>query len=112
VSARDPASEVILTSALPTVILNSPAVSDPIRGGVNPAFGTGRDIAGVILFVIGLFWEAVGDVQKVRICSAFGYTVRVKEKQGLGLITVHVQIFKATQGPILHQGTLEVLEVS
>lgn len=51
------------------MILNSPAVSDPARGGVNPAFGTGRDIAGIVLFVIGLFWEALGDIQKVSSCS-------------------------------------------
>ena len=53
--------------ALPTVILNSPAVSDLSRGGNNPSFGTGRDIAGIILFAIGLFWEAVSDVQKVSL---------------------------------------------
>lgn len=51
--------------ALPTVILNSPAVSDLSRGGANPSFGTGRDIAGIILFVIGFFWESVSDIQKV-----------------------------------------------
>lgn len=53
--------------ALPTVILNSPAVSDLSRGGNNPSFGTGRDIAGIVLFAIGLFWEAVSDIQKVSI---------------------------------------------
>ena len=42
-----------------------PAVSDLARGGNNPKFGTGEDIAGIVLFAIGLFWEAVGDVQKV-----------------------------------------------
>lgn len=51
--------------SLPVVILNSPSVSDPAKGGDNPKFGTGEDIAGIILFAIGLFWEAVGDVQKV-----------------------------------------------
>ena len=55
-----------LRPALPVVILNSPAVSDPRRGGSNPSFGTGRDIAGIILFAIGLYWEAAGDIQKVR----------------------------------------------
>jgi hypothetical protein len=39
-------------------------VSDLSRGGNNPSFGTGRDIAGIVLFAIGLFWEAVGDIQK------------------------------------------------
>ncbi|EIW68746.1 hypothetical protein TREMEDRAFT_31874 [Tremella mesenterica DSM 1558] len=54
----------VWTVSLPTVILNSPAVSDLNRGGGNPSFGTGRDIAGIILFAIGLSWEALGDIQK------------------------------------------------
>lgn len=63
---RGPTSEQFAhLTALPTVILNSPAVSDPALGGANPRFGTGTDIAGIILFAIGLFWEAVGDIQKV-----------------------------------------------
>ncbi|WRT64993.1 uncharacterized protein IL334_001934 [Kwoniella shivajii] len=49
--------------SLPVVILNSPAVSSPYRSG-NPSFGKATDIIGIILFAIGLFWEAVGDVQK------------------------------------------------
>ena len=53
--------------ALPTVILNSPAVSDLSRGGNNPSFGTAEDIAGIVLFAIGLFWEAVSDIQKVSL---------------------------------------------
>jgi hypothetical protein len=52
-------------SALPVVILNSPAVSDRARGGDNPSFGTGLDVAGIIVFAIGLLWEALGDIQKV-----------------------------------------------
>lgn len=52
--------------ALPTVILNSPAVSDPARGGDNPSFGTGADIVGIIFFAIGLAVEALADIQKVR----------------------------------------------
>jgi hypothetical protein len=53
--------------ALPTVILNSPAVSDPAYGGSNPKFGTGYDIAGIIIFWIGLSAESLGDIQKVII---------------------------------------------
>ena len=59
------------STALPTVILNSPAVSDLSRGGDNPSFGTGRDIAGIILFAIGFFWEAVSDIQKVYLSLYF-----------------------------------------
>jgi len=32
----------------------------------QPAFGTGRDIAGVILYAIGFFMESVSDIQKYR----------------------------------------------
>lgn len=60
----------VWTVSLPTVILNSPAVSDPARGGANPAFGTGTDIAGIVLFAIGLFWESVGDIQKYMFKSS------------------------------------------
>ncbi|ORX34414.1 hypothetical protein BD324DRAFT_635770 [Kockovaella imperatae] len=50
--------------SLPVVVLNSPAVSDLAKGGSNPKFGTGADIAGIIIFAIGLFWEATADIQK------------------------------------------------
>ncbi|KAL7412289.1 hypothetical protein BDY24DRAFT_407351 [Mrakia frigida] len=49
--------------SLPTVILNSPAVS---KAPNLPAFGTGRDIAGIVLFVIGFTVEAVSDWQKYQ----------------------------------------------
>ncbi|KAI8961294.1 DUF1295-domain-containing protein [Daldinia sp. FL1419] len=47
--------------SLPVTVLNSPAVS-----GYQPqvSFGTGRDIAGVVLFGIGFVMESVSDVQK------------------------------------------------
>ncbi|KAL8287537.1 hypothetical protein RQP46_003395 [Phenoliferia psychrophenolica] len=54
----------VWTVSLPLTILNSPNVSDPSRGGGNPAFGTARDIAGIIMFAIGFGIEAVGDQQK------------------------------------------------
>lgn len=46
--------------SLPITMLNSPAV----LAFEQPKFGTGCDIAGVILFVIGFLLEAVADVQK------------------------------------------------
>ncbi|WVQ69024.1 uncharacterized protein L199_007236 [Kwoniella botswanensis] len=55
--------------SLPVVILNSPAVSSPLRSG-DPFFGKATDIIGIILFAIGLFWEAVGDIQKYMFKSS------------------------------------------
>ncbi|KAF3764533.1 DUF1295-domain-containing protein [Cryphonectria parasitica EP155] len=46
--------------SLPVTVLNSPAVTQyPFV-----AFGTGRDIAGVVLFVLGFVAESVSDVEK------------------------------------------------
>jgi len=50
--------------SLPLTILNSPSVSDPRLGGSNPPFGTSRDIAGVVLWVLGWVIETVADAQK------------------------------------------------
>ncbi|TFK71626.1 DUF1295-domain-containing protein [Pluteus cervinus] len=52
--------------SLPVTILNSPAVSDLGRTGSNPPFGTGRDIAGVILWALGFIIESVADLQKLQ----------------------------------------------
>lgn len=52
----------VWTVSLPVTVLNSPNVT---RYG-QPAFGTGRDIAGVILYAIGLIMESVSDIQKYR----------------------------------------------
>lgn len=58
----------VWTCSLPVTILNSPNVT---RYG-QPAFGTGRDIAGVILYSIGMIMESVSDIQKYRFRSAHG----------------------------------------
>jgi len=50
--------------SLPVVILNSPAISDVAHGGSNPPFGTSRDVAGIVLWALGLFIEATADMQK------------------------------------------------
>ncbi|KAJ7126622.1 hypothetical protein C8R43DRAFT_1028640 [Mycena crocata] len=50
--------------SLPLIILNSPAISDVEHGGSNPGFGTSRDIAGIVLWALGLFVEATADMQK------------------------------------------------
>ena len=46
--------------SLPVTVLNSPNVTRYDQ----PSFGTGRDIAGVVLFAIGFVMESVSDVQK------------------------------------------------
>ncbi|KAK1926429.1 hypothetical protein DB88DRAFT_481789 [Papiliotrema laurentii] len=56
----------VFTVSLPVVILNSPAVTDPSKGGGYASWGQATDIVGVILFGIGFLWEAIGDVQKYR----------------------------------------------
>ena len=55
----------VWTVSLPLTILNSPKVSDLSSGGANPAFGTARDIVGIILWAAGWAIESVADVQKV-----------------------------------------------
>jgi steroid 5-alpha reductase family enzyme len=56
----------VWTVSLPVTLLNSPAVTSYQP---QPAFGTGRDIAGVVLWSIGFIMEAVSDVQKYRFRS-------------------------------------------
>lgn len=51
--------------SLPVTILNSPAV----QAYPQPAFGTGRDIAGVIMYAIGLGMESLSDMQRYRFRS-------------------------------------------
>lgn len=48
------------TTSLPITILNSPNVTR----FPQPKFGTGRDIAGVILYTVGLMTETASDIQK------------------------------------------------
>jgi steroid 5-alpha reductase family enzyme len=55
----------VWTVSLPVTIINSPAVTS----FPQPAFGTGRDIAGTILFGIGFLLESVSDVQKYNFRS-------------------------------------------
>lgn len=50
----------VWTVSLPVTLLNSPNVTKYPQ----PKFGTGRDIAGVILFTIGFLMESVSDIQK------------------------------------------------
>ncbi|PVH75320.1 oxidoreductase-like protein [Cadophora sp. DSE1049] len=50
----------VWTVSLPVTVLNSPNVTQYPQ----PDFGTGRDIAGVVLWSIGIIMESVSDVQK------------------------------------------------
>jgi len=52
----------VWTVSLPVTILNSPNVTR----FAQPDFGTGRDVAGCVLFGIGFVMETVGDLQKLR----------------------------------------------
>jgi len=63
----------VWTVSLPVTVLNSPNVTQYPQ----PAFGTGRDIAGVILFAIGFIMESVSDVQKYLFRS------RTKDKSAI-----------------------------
>ncbi|KAJ3568148.1 hypothetical protein NP233_g5903 [Leucocoprinus birnbaumii] len=54
----------VWTVSMPVVILNSPSVSDKRIGGDNPKFGTSRDIAGIIVWAVGITIEATADQQK------------------------------------------------
>ncbi|KAG6245251.1 hypothetical protein E4U24_004497 [Claviceps purpurea] len=50
----------VWTVSLPVTVLNSPKVTQYVQHD----FGTGRDIAGIVLFAIGFIMESVSDVQK------------------------------------------------
>ena len=50
------------TVSLPVTLINSPNITQYPQ----PKFGTGSDIAGVIIFAIGFLMEAIADVQKYR----------------------------------------------
>ncbi|CAE6409815.1 unnamed protein product [Rhizoctonia solani] len=53
----------VWTVSLPVTILNSPVVAST---GTQPDFGTGTDIAGVVLWVIGWMIESAADIQKFQ----------------------------------------------
>ena len=69
-----------LIVSLPVTILNSPKVT-AFR---QPSFGTGRDIAGVILYSLGLIIESVSDVQKYRFRSQHGSDGSICDKGFFG----------------------------
>jgi len=90
--------------SLPVTILNSPKVT---KWG-QPPFGTGRDIAGVILYAIGLTMEAVSDWQKYKFRSAHqndgavcdtGFFNWTRHPSYFGEILLHFAIFMIAVSP-------------
>lgn len=73
----------------------------------QPAFGTGRDIAGVILYAIGFIIESVSDVQKYRFRSRHGRDGAVCDV-GFFAWTRHPNYF----GEILIQFSIFMIAVS
>ena len=78
----------VWTVSLPVTILNSPNVTRFDQ----PSFGTGRDIAGVILFIVGFFMESVSDIQKYRFRSNPANKGKVCDV-GLFVLTRHPNYF-------------------
>ncbi|KAF2266085.1 oxidoreductase-like protein [Lojkania enalia] len=93
----------VWTVSLPVTILNSPNVT---QFG-QPEFGTGRDIAGVVLYVVGLTMETVSDTQKYRFRSAHGNDGAVCNV-GFFAWTRHPNYF----GEILIQFSIFVIAIS
>ncbi|KAI4124015.1 MAG: hypothetical protein LQ338_005022 [Usnochroma carphineum] len=94
----------VWTVSLPVTVLNSPNVTK-FR---QPAFGTGRDIAGVILFAAGFILESVSDVQKYRfrsdpankgkVCDV-GFFTWTRHPNYFGEIIIQFSIFMIAVSP-------------
>ncbi|PMD16408.1 DUF1295-domain-containing protein [Hyaloscypha hepaticicola] len=94
----------VWTVSLPVTVLNSPNVTQYPQ----PAFGTGRDIAGVVLYSIGLIMESVSDVQKYRFRSRVddkgtvcdkGFFNWSRHPNYFGEILIHFSIFMIAVSP-------------
>ncbi|KAJ9669028.1 hypothetical protein H2201_000854 [Coniosporium apollinis] len=59
----------VWTVSLPVTILNSPKATED---DYETPFGTGQDITGVVLYIVGLIMETVSDAQKYRFMRAHG----------------------------------------
>lgn len=107
----------VWTVSLPVTVLNSPNVTQ----WPQPAFGTGRDIAGVILYAIGLTMESVSDVQKYifrssqpksAVCDKgfFGWS---RHPNYFGEMLIHFSIFMIAVSPAangyVHGGSYKAL---
>ncbi|KAL8829262.1 MAG: hypothetical protein Q9191_002108 [Dirinaria sp. TL-2023a] len=108
----------VWTVSLPVTVLNSPNVTKFNQ----PAFGTGRDIAGIILFAIGFFMESVSDIQKYRfrsnpdnkgkVCDV-GLFVWTRHPNYFGEIIIQFSIFMIAVSPAayhyVHGGAFSAL---
>ncbi|KAF2187720.1 oxidoreductase-like protein [Zopfia rhizophila CBS 207.26] len=90
--------------SLPVTILNSPNVTRFNQ----PDFGTGRDIAGIVLYSVGLIMESVSDVQKYRFRSTHGsdgaicdvgYFAWTRHPNYFGEIIIQFSIFMIAVSP-------------
>ncbi|KAI9840962.1 MAG: hypothetical protein M1837_001091 [Sclerophora amabilis] len=90
--------------SFPVTVLNSPNVTQYDQ----PDFGTGRDIAGVILFAIGFVMESVSDIQKYRfkiyqsdkgaVCNV-GFFSWTRHPNYFGEIIIQFSIFMIAVSP-------------
>ncbi|MCJ1310942.1 hypothetical protein MMC25_004610 [Agyrium rufum] len=97
----------VWTVSLPVTILNSPKVTS----GVQPKFGTGSDIAGVILFTLGFVLESVSDVQKYKfrsneankgkVCDV-GFFAWTRHPNYFGEILIQFSIYMIAVSPAAH----------
>lgn len=111
----------VWTVSLPVTILNSPKVTR----FAQPDFGTGRDVAGCVIFVIGFVMEGVSDVQKYRfkvgkkergaICDKW-FWAWSRHPNYFGEIIVQFAIFMIAVSPAadgyVHGGAYEALYAS
>ncbi|PBP23027.1 putative oxidoreductase, partial [Diplocarpon rosae] len=111
----------VWTVSLPVIILNSPAV----KAYPQPSFGSGRDIAGVVLFTLGLVMESVSDVQKYlfrsrqsdksAICDK-GFFAWTRHPNYFGEIIIQFSIFMIAVSPaangFVHGGAYKALYAS
>ncbi|KAH8592085.1 oxidoreductase-like protein [Bisporella sp. PMI_857] len=107
--------------SLPVTILNSPKVLQYNQ----PSFGTGRDIAGVILYTVGFIMESVSDAQKYRfrsnnkdksaICDK-GFFSWTRHPNYFGEILIQFSIFMTAVSPAangyVHGGAYKALYAS
>ncbi|EXV00095.1 DUF1295 domain protein [Metarhizium robertsii] len=92
----------VWTVSLPVTILNSPNVTQYPQH----SFGTGRDIAGIVLFTIGFLMESVSDMQKYNFRKSHdGYAVC---DVGLFKVSRHPNYF----GEIIIQFSIYMIAVS
>ncbi|KAK0515720.1 hypothetical protein JMJ35_001754 [Cladonia borealis] len=111
----------VWTVSLPVTLLNSPNVTKYPQ----PKFGTGRDIAGVILYTIGFLMESVSDIQKYifrskpenkgKVCDV-GLFVWTRHPNYFGEIIIQFSIFMIAVSPAaygyVHGGAYRALYAS